>query len=159
MTKRRLFIAINLPNKLRKRLVEYQRKWDDVDPGLIRRVKKSNLHITLVFIGYVDDDEMYEICKITEQVAKKHSDSVPDRRRTFRALSPRTGHPDRAAHAVVGVGPRWIFLYFFVRDFGRCDPYKKTRAGAVPECDISGHSNTDCFDIRYLLQHVLRCNL
>lgn len=73
MMKRRLFIAINLPENVKKKLIEYQNKWSELDPNLIRWVKKSNLHITLVFIGYVDDDEMYEICKLTEQVAKKHN--------------------------------------------------------------------------------------
>jgi 2'-5' RNA ligase len=73
MIKRRLFIAINLPEGVRKKLADYQKKWTNLDPNLIRWVKKENLHITLVFIGYVDDDEMYEICRIVKEVAKKHN--------------------------------------------------------------------------------------
>jgi len=76
--KRRLFIAINLPGKTKKRLVDYQKKWIELDPTLIRWVKKDNLHVTLLFIGYVDDDEMYEVCKITEQVAKNHEPFMID---------------------------------------------------------------------------------
>lgn len=72
MIKRRLFIAINLPKNIKKRLVDYQRKWVDLDPKYIHWVKESNLHITLIFIGYVDDDEMYEICNIMKEVAKRH---------------------------------------------------------------------------------------
>jgi len=72
MNKRRLFIAVNLPEEVKRKLMDYQRKWIDLDPKLIRWVGKSNLHITLVFIGYIDDDEMYDICQIMKEVAKKH---------------------------------------------------------------------------------------
>lgn len=70
--KRRIFIAINLPEEVRKKLVGYQQKWDDLDSNLIHWVRRDNLHITLVFIGYVTDDEMYEICQLVKEVAKKH---------------------------------------------------------------------------------------
>jgi len=72
MTKRRLFIAINLPENIKKKLIDYQRKWSDLDPKFIHWVRENNLHITLVFIGYVDDDEMYEICNIVKEKARKH---------------------------------------------------------------------------------------
>lgn len=70
--KRRLFIAINLPENVKKKLVEYREKWYNLNPELIRWVNKFNLHITLVFIGYVSDDEMYNICNIVKETAKKH---------------------------------------------------------------------------------------
>ncbi len=70
--KRRIFIAINLPEEVRRKLVDYQQKLDNLDSNLIRWVKKDNLHITLLFIGYVTDDEMYEICQLVKEVAKKH---------------------------------------------------------------------------------------
>lgn len=72
MTKRRIFIAINLPEDIKNKLVEYRNKWEHLDFNLIRWVDKDNLHITLVFIGYVGDDEMYEIINKTKEVAKKH---------------------------------------------------------------------------------------
>ncbi len=72
MLKRRLFIAINLPHNIKKRLVDYKEKWDNLDSRYIHWVGENNLHITLVFIGYVDNDEMYEICNIVKEVAKKH---------------------------------------------------------------------------------------
>jgi len=72
MNKRRIFIAINLPEEVKKKLVDYQNKWTDLDPKKINWVKKDNLHITLLFIGYVDDDETYEICNMMKEVAKKH---------------------------------------------------------------------------------------
>ena len=71
--KRRIFIAINLPENIKKKLTEYKDKWDQLDPNLIRWVAKENLHITLVFVGYVTDDEMYEVCQIVKDVAKEHN--------------------------------------------------------------------------------------
>jgi len=71
MNKRRLFIAINLPDNVKKRLAEWQGKWN-LDRKYINWVRKENLHITLVFIGYVDDDETYEICKLVKKTAKRH---------------------------------------------------------------------------------------
>jgi len=67
--KRRIFIAINLPENIKNKLIVYQRKWGDLP---VRWAPKLNLHITLVFIGYVGDDEMYEICNIVRETAKRH---------------------------------------------------------------------------------------
>jgi len=66
----RIFIAINLPDDIKKRLVFHQSKWPELP---IRWTKKENLHITLVFIGYVNDQELIEICKIVEKVAVRNS--------------------------------------------------------------------------------------
>ncbi len=68
--KRRLFIAINLPGNIKNKLVEYQRKWAELP---VRWTPKMNLHITLVFIGYVDDDEMYEICHTVKTIARRYN--------------------------------------------------------------------------------------
>lgn len=68
--KRRLFIAINLREDIKNKLVEYQKKWANLP---VRWTIKPNLHITLVFIGCVGDDEMYEICNIVKTVARRHN--------------------------------------------------------------------------------------
>jgi 2'-5' RNA ligase len=72
MNKRRIFIGINLPDGIKKKLADWQRKWTDLDRKYINWVRKENLHITLVFIGYATDDETYKICKMAKEVAKKH---------------------------------------------------------------------------------------
>jgi 2'-5' RNA ligase len=72
MTKRRLFIAINLSDGVKKKLLDYRSKWPDLDPKLIRWTNKFNLHITMLFIGYVTDDEMYETCRQVKKIGKKH---------------------------------------------------------------------------------------
>ncbi|KKT26994.1 MAG: 2'-5' RNA ligase [Parcubacteria group bacterium GW2011_GWA2_43_9b] len=68
MTKRRIFIAVNLPEKIKKRLKEYKEKHDNLS---VRWTKIPSLHLTLVFIGYVDDEQMLKACKITREVASE----------------------------------------------------------------------------------------
>ena len=69
MKKRRIFIAVNLPAPIKKKLLEFQRQWADLP---VRWTKEPSLHINLVFIGYVDNDEMLEICQLARQVVKKN---------------------------------------------------------------------------------------
>lgn len=66
--KRRIFIAINLPEDIKKKLLDFQQKWEFLP---VRWTKKDSLHLTLVFIGYVTDDQMFEICQITKKIAQK----------------------------------------------------------------------------------------
>ena len=65
----RIFIAINFPENVKKKLSEYENKWLELP---CRWTKKENLHITLAFLGYISDEELVEICKITKEVASKH---------------------------------------------------------------------------------------
>ncbi|MDD5589884.1 MAG: RNA 2',3'-cyclic phosphodiesterase [Candidatus Portnoybacteria bacterium] len=67
--KKRVFIAINLSEKIKNRLLEFKEKWNHLP---VRWTKKDSLHLTLVFIGYVTDDELYNICKIINEVARRH---------------------------------------------------------------------------------------
>lgn len=66
--KRRIFIAVNLPEKVKDKLVEFQDKYDYLP---VRWTREESLHLTLTFIGYVDNEEMLEICKIARELAAK----------------------------------------------------------------------------------------
>lgn len=66
----RIFIAINLPEGIKKELSSYQAKWPELP---CRWTKKENLHITLAFLGYLSDDELLEVLKITKEVASRNS--------------------------------------------------------------------------------------
>ncbi len=68
--KHRIFIAINLPENVRKKLEDYQRKWPELP---IRWTKSYNLHVTLVFLGYLSDEEILEVCNVTREVASQNS--------------------------------------------------------------------------------------
>ena len=72
MTRRRLFIAVNLPENVKNNLFKFREKWPELERGTINWVKTQNLHITLAFLGYQADDEMYKICQIMQQIGKRH---------------------------------------------------------------------------------------
>ena len=91
MKKRRIFIAINLPVLIKKKLLEFQREWADLP---VRWTKEPSLHITLVFIGYVDDEEMLEICRLARQAVKKHQSFEIKLKRIC------LGPPDRPARMI-----------------------------------------------------------
>ena len=65
----RIFIAINLPEEIKKELSSFQSKWPELP---CRWTKKENLHITLIFLGYLSDEELLEILKITKEVASRN---------------------------------------------------------------------------------------
>jgi 2'-5' RNA ligase len=92
--KHRVFIAINLPTGLKRRLASLREKW----PGLpVRWIKEANLHLTLIFIGYVNDDEVAEICRIAGKAAKKYPPfELKFNRVVYGPLSAKTmeGQPD-----------------------------------------------------------------
>ncbi len=62
----RIFIAINLPEKIKKELSSFQAKWPELP---CRWTKKENLHITLEFLGCITDEELIELCQKTKEMA------------------------------------------------------------------------------------------
>jgi 2'-5' RNA ligase len=67
--RKRIFIAINLPEKIKKELISFKEKYLELPA---RWVKKENLHITLAFLGYVKDEDIPKIIEISKNVASKH---------------------------------------------------------------------------------------
>lgn len=65
--KKRVFIAINLPSKIKRELISYQKEWNHLP---VRWTPFDNLHITLVFIGSVTQNQINRIKKITQKVAE-----------------------------------------------------------------------------------------
>jgi 2'-5' RNA ligase len=81
MQKHRIFIAINLPEDVKNKLVGFQKKIAELfsplqdefpNRGLVRWTKKENLHITLEFIGYVNNDELLKIIEVVKRAAEKN---------------------------------------------------------------------------------------
>lgn len=50
--KKRLFIAIDLPEEIKEELTKFQKKFKKIN---LRWTKRENLHITLIFIGWIDE--------------------------------------------------------------------------------------------------------
>ena len=65
----RVFIAISLPDKLKKDLFELQYQYPDLPA---RWTKMENLHITLAFLGNTNDQEICDIVKIAQEVCLYH---------------------------------------------------------------------------------------
>jgi 2'-5' RNA ligase len=65
----RIFIAINFPEEIKRKLKGSQSQWPELP---IRWTKPENLHITLVFLGYLSDEDLLEVCNITKEVAKRN---------------------------------------------------------------------------------------
>ena len=66
----RIFIAINLPESIKKELVLWQGKWAHLP---VRWTKPENLHITLVFLGNMADKELEGLKIKVGEIAKKHT--------------------------------------------------------------------------------------
>jgi 2'-5' RNA ligase len=67
--KHRIFIAINLPNDIKKYFTGFEKKWADIPA---KWTYMENLHITLLFLGDLTDEELGEVCIITKEVVKHH---------------------------------------------------------------------------------------
>ncbi|MGB2762012.1 MAG: RNA 2',3'-cyclic phosphodiesterase [Minisyncoccales bacterium] len=66
---KRIFIAINLPENIKRELLSYQDKWPNLP---IKWVKSDNLHITLIFLGNLNNQEILEINKTVKEIAVRH---------------------------------------------------------------------------------------
>ncbi len=66
----RIFIAINPPHEVKKRLAGFEKKWHDVPA---KWTEVDNLHVTLVFLGDVTDLELADVCLAVKEVSKKHA--------------------------------------------------------------------------------------
>ncbi|EKE18656.1 MAG: 2'-5' RNA ligase [uncultured bacterium] len=60
MQKKKIFVEINIPNQIRRRLQQVIAKWSDLP---IKWMKEENFHITVSFVGYVDETVIPEICE------------------------------------------------------------------------------------------------
>jgi len=98
--KHRIFIAINLPEDVKRGLGKYQEKYQNKFTGLFSSSEKeildldeanvqtrpsaktsgggikwttpNNLHITLEFLGDLTDEELGGVCMVVKEVAQKH---------------------------------------------------------------------------------------
>ena len=66
----RVFIAINLPKKIKAKLIEYQEQWSELP---VRWTKEESIHLTLAFLGNLSDDEVVKVCQAVKGIGQKHS--------------------------------------------------------------------------------------
>lgn len=78
LMKKRVFIAINFPENAKNKLEEVQRKTENsfsyfngVCPVIW--TKKNNLHITLLFLGNIETEELFDVFEKLEAITSKTS--------------------------------------------------------------------------------------
>src|SRR5438477_935721 len=67
MSRLRTFIAIPLEKSIRDRLIALQSTFADAAPE-VKWVEADNLHLTLLFLGEVEDREIHSVCRLVSQV-------------------------------------------------------------------------------------------
>lgn len=65
----RIFIAVHLPEPIKKELVVWEKKLEDLP---IRWTKEENLHFTLIFLGNTSHKELEEVFRICREVAQRY---------------------------------------------------------------------------------------
>lgn len=70
MKRHRVFIAINPPEKVKNQLYRLKDEFFDL-PG--RFTKKDSLHLTLVFLGYLSDEQIMEIISGLKKIAARQT--------------------------------------------------------------------------------------
>src|SRR5207302_241136 len=71
MARVRTFIALDLSTTVRERLVSLQESL--ARPGAeVKWAQPKNLHVTLLFLGEVDEREVVKVCKAVEEETLKH---------------------------------------------------------------------------------------
>lgn len=63
-------MAINLPERVKKKLEEFQEQWRDFPA---RWVKPDNIHLTLYFIGYVNNENIVDVIEAVKRACSRSS--------------------------------------------------------------------------------------
>ncbi len=72
--KKRCFIAINLPEKTKDELTVLIKRLKKINPKpVIRYVKPKTIHLTLHFLGYLDERQIEKVNKILQKTAKNYA--------------------------------------------------------------------------------------
>ncbi|MDO8663906.1 MAG: 2'-5' RNA ligase family protein [Candidatus Wildermuthbacteria bacterium] len=111
----RVFIAINLPEDIKKKLADYESRWPELP---VRWTKKDNLHLTLAFLGSLTDEELLEVCKTTKEVASRHEPFFINLTKiiygppksTPRSMSSSNSFPRSSRSSAEGGTPRMVWV-------------------------------------------------
>lgn len=70
MTRLRTFIALDLGSEVRRRLVSWQGNLTEAG-AKVKWVEPENLHVTLLFLGEVDQRALIGVCRAVQDAARK----------------------------------------------------------------------------------------
>ncbi len=71
MPRTRTFIAIELSKSIRDRLIALQEELATAAPD-VKWVERENLHVTLLFLGEVDDRELPAVCRVVQEALAEY---------------------------------------------------------------------------------------
>jgi len=77
----RCFIAIDIGEDIRAALAALQKDLSgkvDIRKGDVKWVEPSKIHLTLKFLGEIEDKQVAEVCEISKQVAAVHKNFTLD---------------------------------------------------------------------------------
>lgn len=63
----KIFIGIQLPDMVKKRLFQAMEKWQDLP---LKWIPFDNLHATLLYLGYVNDEDVIALCDSVRGIAQ-----------------------------------------------------------------------------------------
>ncbi len=66
--KHRIFIAINLPDKIKRQLLDCKKRWKNLK---VRWTKFENIHITLEFLGLIEYKKLRTVLEVTKKTAAR----------------------------------------------------------------------------------------
>jgi 2'-5' RNA ligase len=69
----RIFLAINLPENVKRKLLTFKEKYQEIPAKWVRA---ENLHVTLLFLGNLDDNQLTQAIKIVQEVCEKQKPFV-----------------------------------------------------------------------------------
>jgi 2'-5' RNA ligase len=69
----RIFLAINLPDNVKRKLLTLKDKYQEIPAKWVR---EENLHITLLFLGNLDDNQLSQTIKTIQEVCEKQKPLV-----------------------------------------------------------------------------------
>ena len=90
MARIRIFIAVNIDDSVRTRVAALQAKLARTAPG-VKWVEPESMHVTLLFLGEVEELDVVPICRIV----KEHAEGMPPFSLTFKGIGafPTPRHP------------------------------------------------------------------
>lgn len=65
---RKVFVGISLPDDVKKRLIQKTEKWREFP---VFWSEKENFHVTLAFLGYIDDLAIGDVCRKVKEAAEE----------------------------------------------------------------------------------------
>ena len=74
MNEKRVFIAVNLPAQVRADIYELLSK--NIPKGKCKIVEKENLHITMKFLGYLNDEKIEEVKNAIDKLKAKPFEAI-----------------------------------------------------------------------------------